>query len=156
MNHIEQGIYDNSLEIENRANKSLSNITSTSSPNFDGQWVESNFVIAYQATSPAVNNTEYDLSSYLPNDNYDYEVLVNGQAFSGTTSGSFCTLEVNNGTSTIYVCEAQTRTTNDNKTMGSAIIPIGTSRKIYVVAASGNAGKYNLAAAAYRRIGTNV
>lgn len=144
------------------ANTTLSNLSSTSSTNFDGQWVSSFLNIASSVTwktNTAV--ATYSLANYLPNDNYNYEVLFVGTAATGSTSGNFVTIGLNsdlidNG-EIISMCEARTRTTSTVENRGNAIIPIGTGRWIKQYSSSSNNanGTYSLWALAYRRIGTN-
>ena len=82
------------------ANKTLSNISSTSSPNFDGQWVNSEYLIR---NTVSYNTFTADLSSYLPNDNYSYEVLVSFEcSHSGSSGGGNVVLVENETIPTVH------------------------------------------------------
>lgn len=125
---------------------------------FDGQWVKSNLAIASQATAPNTTAIEYDLSSYLPNDNYDYEVFFSGNSYSAPTSGSEVALILGSSalSNYIYVCRGRTTSNVGITVAGSVIIPIPVSnRKIIVTPHANNSGTFTLNALGYRRIGTN-
>lgn len=159
-NPVQNKLITNALN--GKADTDLSNLTSTACTNFDGQWVSSFLQIAYGVTwktNTAV--ATYSLASYLPNDNYNYEVLITGTAATGSTSGNFVTIGLNsdlvdNG-ELIAICEARTRTAAQIENRGNAIIPVGTGRYIkqYSSSSSNANGSYSLYALAYRRIGTN-
>jgi len=123
---------------------------------YDGQWVESNLNI-YQGNRLATD-TNYSLSNYLPNDNYNYEVLFYGAATTGSTSGNQCRLYLKTdilSQDEIYVCNAVTRTSHSNNARGTAILPIGAGRIVTIYGTSSDNGTIFLGAAGYRRIGTN-
>ena len=74
---IEVDIDEIATDLNGKADTDLSNLTATSSTNFDGQWVKSKLEIFTQKYWNVGNTQEtYDLSSYLPNDGYAYEVLL--------------------------------------------------------------------------------
>ncbi len=138
------------------AENDLSNLSATSSTNFDGLWVKSEHSLAYDVASPTTTSVEYDLSSYLPNDNYSYEVLFVSSAATGSASNNQCLVSLSNQYfDNVYLCRAHTRNSYVARSSGSAILPIGSNHKISVNAWSGNTGTYSLIALAYRRIGTN-
>ena len=143
--------------IDTKADVDGSNMVN-SVKNFDGQWIDSRLIIANNVSTPTTSNTIYDLSSYLPNDGYDYEVLLSLQVTSGTTSGNIATLYfqtdvINAGH--IYGARAVTRTNSSNTVFSFGTAPVGTGRTITVIANSGNTGTYYLVLNAYRRLGTN-
>lgn len=125
--------------------------------NFDGQWVQSRFVVS---TATAVGSREHDLSTYLPNDNYSYEVYftMGGSTASGSSGGT-CGLVVGTMASpednscisgVIYV----TKTSTSGRNVFT--IPIDTNRKVYSQIVTHDFGTAYFAAIGYRRIGTNT
>ena len=126
----------------------------------DGQWVYKYALVAEDvAWSTNTPEATYSLSSYLPNDGYDYEVLFAGSVHTGTTSGDFCTLSIMTDimTSSVPIAHARTRTTADNGGQGNGILPVGQGRyvKQYSTSSANANGTYTLMAKAYRRIGKN-
>ena len=161
--------------ISNAANKSLSNLDSTgqgvingkadidlsnissSCKAIDGQWVSSLSTLASNVNIPTTTDIEDDVSSYLPNDNYNYEVLLYANAFSTSTSGSQGRIILQSDiiTNSYFLCSFRSPAANWIITAGSTSIPVGTGRKIKVMALSTNSGTFSMEAVAYRRIGTN-
>lgn len=138
--------------------KAVSDITENT--RFDGQWVNNSLTLASSVTALTTSSTSYDLSSYLPNDNYNYEVLftMNGQTKAAANSYSYGILSTDIITSNCYVFIARTamNTTNAIQGGGSIILPVGTGRTVTVGYNSKNSGNYSLNAVGYRRIGTNA
>lgn len=124
-----------------------------------GQW---NVIDVQIASSVSLNNSNiksYDISEYLPDDDYEYEVLVTGWANTGSTSGNGVTLRV--GTSStanqnLAIGKQLTRTSSTMMVGGSIKIKVGTARTIYLANTQGTANaSCNLMLSAYRRLGTN-
>ena len=154
---IEVDIDEIATEVNNKADRDGSNMIS-SVKKIDGQWIKSSLSIA---TNVAIGTTNYvyDLSSYLPNDGYNYEVLFGGNCTTGTTSGNSVALQIITdvlNANWIAICGARTRVANANFFgSGNAIVPVGTGRTVIVCGNSSWAGTFSMAALAYRRIGTN-
>lgn len=136
---------------------------------YDGQWVSKLLAIEDNSsgTSIAKNaSISADLSSYLPNDNHIYEVIINCWAYTGQQSGNMFGLTADGGILTlhgttvssngVFICGARTRSSSNVLGVGSAIVPISTSRtlKVYNIGNSA-AGITYLALVGYRRVGTN-
>lgn len=142
----------------NAADKSLSNLDSAGVNTIDGQWViKSGGNLASGVTLPTTTSLEYSLASWLPDDNYNYEVFLSGAVSTGTTSGNTSTLQVSSDifAYVMYVCQAQTRAASSVRAAGNIIIPVGTDRTVSVYYVSSNTGTFSLTARGYRRIGTN-
>ena len=154
LNYVDGVTSDIQTQIDGKANTSLSNLTSTSSTNFDGQWVKINTVSLYDGNA-RTTNYDVDVSSYLPNDNYAYEVLIGALVVSGSTSGNVgvCWLTTDYVTQ-VRTAQARTRTSSANTVEGCAILPLK-NRKITIVGFASNTGTLLLEMYAYRRIGTN-
>lgn len=125
----------------------------------DGQWAYPYAVLANNVTYPTSSNITYDLSSYLPNDGYNYEVLFIGFLTTGSTSGNGLIMRL--GTDCMQsnyanLCEVVTRTSSSAKAAGTAILTVGTGRTARVVANSGAKGTFSLNVNGYRRVGTNA
>ncbi len=130
--------------------------------NFDGDWIGSNFTIVSDSTLSGNSCTPYSLSSYLPDDGYDYEVMFWGGSTSQATSGRLCAVTLLSGSTTaatgfrLGMCNARTAATVFCG--GSAIIPIFASSKyvsVYIQGSSYNNTGVWVKATGYRRIGTN-
>lgn len=123
----------------------------------DGQWQFINTVIMDNVSVKGSSNLTYTLSD-VPDDGHMYEVMLTGNVETGTTSGNFCTLQLRSDFSTgavTRICSARTRSSSSMQAQGTVIIPLTTSRKIYVSRNTGWEGTANLWLIGYRRIGTN-
>ena len=124
----------------------------------DGAWVNKYLAICSSVTI-SDSNVNYDLSDYLPNDGYNYEVIFAGNVTTTSTSGAYVNLYIKSSviTTNVGICGTRTRTTSAMTAVGSAMIPIGTNR-VVTVGGLGTAGggTYALNAVGYRRIGTNI
>lgn len=140
-----------------KANTSLSNLTSTSSTNFDGQWKTTTFYVIANTSITGATDLPYSLASYLPSDNYNYEVLIRATTNTNSTSGSTTIAYVNSSliTNWIGVAGGQTRTNASVLNYGSCIIPVSSNKTIYLHRESAYTGTVQLILLAYRRIGTN-
>lgn len=129
---------------------------------FDGQWVVQNHTVNSSFTlSPGANKT-FSLASYLPNDGYDYEVVLENTAYTGTTSGDWAEVRGYSGTglSGIYARLPRIRTRASANQRGTVtfIIPIFNADKnitIDTYSGSVNTCTLGLWARYYRRIGKN-
>ena len=130
----------------------------------DGQWVASAFNVF--TGNPTTDQTlTQSLSSYLPNDGCDYEVLVRSYAYTGATNGSDIQMKVNSGSTATHssssnVFRVRTSTASFREAAGMAVIPIKNSdRNLSVYFAgtyySGTDLQSNVSLKGYRRVGTN-
>ena len=116
----------------------------------DGQWVASELELS---TATAIGTYEIDLSSYLPNDLYNYEVLVSHYQTSSASTGSITNIWTDYLPNPISYTLTSTSTVNSGNTF---IAVIGGGRTISKDISSATSTKNILKAHAYRRIGTNV
>lgn len=139
------------------ADKDLSNLSPTGQAVIDGQWVSSRKELIVNGTPPTIEDVSFDLSTYLPNDGYKYEVLFSGFGTTGNAIGDrqsiglHTDLQPNNA----YVYYIRTRTESTAYSAGSVILPVGTGRIVSVNHNTNNTGIYTLYAFGYRRIGSN-
>ncbi len=142
--------------LNGKANTSLSNLNIIGQAVIDGQWTAEAQTICTGRTSETSDKT-WDLSSYLPSDNYNYEVILVGAVTTGTTSGNQARILLKSSIiqTNVCICNAQTRTTSNITTYGACIIPIGADHEITVSGWGSNTGAYSLYLRGYRRIGTN-
>lgn len=157
---VEVDIDEIITDLNSKANTNLSNISNTATKSIDGQWVYNYQLLANNvAADNTTPVTQYSLANYLPNDGYDYEVLMQGICNTGTTSGQFMSIVLRTDiyTGSIEICSNRTRTNSLVDTRGNGILVVGTGRYVsHIPSNSGNYnGNYTLAATAYRRIGTN-
>lgn len=142
-------------------NTDLSNISATGQKVIDGQWdLTTLTVIASNVTYPTSGTgTEYNISAYLPNDSYNYEVLICGSITTGTTSGNPCQLNIKSdlfgASNYVTACGTRTRANANTYATNTFILPVGTGRKLIVVPQSNLVGTYQMWLSGYRRIGTN-
>lgn len=125
----------------------------------DGQWRPLNVTAIDGQTYPTTIDIDISLNSILPNDGYNYELLVSatgGTANQGEITRVFIKSSII--TNPIGLCEIKSPTNATMYCYGSAAIPIGTDRKLTVVryTATTNVGTYYLYFRGYRRLGTNI
>ena len=132
--------------------------------NFDGQWDSHSMTILSNGTLSGETFKSYSLSSYLPDDNYDYEVYFSGSTNSTASSGKTCQLTIFSGTVTsnngcgyrLNRCTA--RTSSTVRAGGCAIIPIYSNDRNVTIytqdSSTNNQGTY-FYAKGFRRIGKN-
>lgn len=120
----------------------------------DGQWIAESQTICSGRTA---ETSDKNWTLNLPNDSYDYEVLLVGAVTTGATSGNQSRINLQSSIiqSNIVICNAQTRTSSTVTTYGACIIPVGSNHTVTVVGWGSNTGAYSLYLRGYRRIGTN-
>lgn len=122
----------------------------------DGQWMSVSLRLT--TSFPAKMNVTYDLSSILPNDNYNYEVIVSGYGATSASSGKYLAIYCYSNLIPYDIClfRCITRTSSTAFGGGSVTIPIGRDRKL-TIKNSGDAssGTNLIDIRGYRRIGTN-
>ena len=155
--NIEVDIDEIITDLNSKANSNLSNISNTSTKSIDGQWVYSYSLIGSNVSVNGSTNLDYDLSTYLPNDSYNYEILVSLVGTSTTTSGQSLTVYLSSDiiTSNITAFRAIPRTAAAVQGAAWISVPIGTSRRLSLTRSENYYGTVNIALKAYRRIGTN-
>ena len=144
-------------------NMSASGVASCSFPNttcVDGQWVKKSSTLENQVSyAVGTNSKNFDLSSYLPNNNYNYEVMIQAEGNTGGSSGASIILRLSSDimTDNMVIYRVVTRASGSAASGGTIIIPVGTGRTITRQAEVSTAatGKAYLWLKGYRRIGTN-
>lgn len=124
----------------------------------DGQWVNSTFSPASSYVDyPTADDISYSLSSYLPKDGYNYEVIFHAITRTGSTSGNYVLFTLGSQILPygVTISGVTTRTASIMYSAGACIIPVGTNRTVSVIATNVNNGGYRLYARGYRRMGTN-
>lgn len=152
-------------DLNGKLDADFTNLQDTNIRNFDGQWIYSSTDILSNVSANGNTGYEYSLSSYLPNDTSKYEVLFAIWGKTEATSGNAISVWagtdiVGSGTadSTNKIPIIRINAVNSAAQYGgsSAILPVGTGRKLYLFYSNSNTvnGIY-MKAYAYRRIGTN-
>ena len=134
----------------------------------DGQWVMTKAFTLASEVAVNKNTTEltYDLSDYLPNDGYNYEVIFEATAITGDISGQYMFVRLLTDyakamgqVAGVYLCNNRTRSSSYVNMAGNATLPVGNGRSVtvgfYQTSDNFN-GSFNLWVVGYRRIGTNV
>ena len=118
----------------------------------DGQWVNKSANV--KSTNSLANGTHdynVDISSYLPTDNYNYEVLLSGFiSGDGATCTQYCASSI---ISNYY--EFNYVGAGADKSSGALILPVGTNRIIKYRMVGTVEYSSTLKLAGYRRIGIN-
>ena len=144
--------------VDGGLNTDASNLTTDGQKVFDGQWIGTNNTV--YSGDVFQSSTSFDVSSYLPNDNYAYELLVVGYATCTTTNGQTTECDVKGDVMTggYMACAISTCTNARAVTdAGFGFIIVGSERKIYFFGESARtAGTIKLVIKAYRRVGTNL
>ena len=138
---------------------SWNNLDYLMNESMDGQWVTLNQKIANNVTWDSTTpEATYDLSSYLPDDGFNYEVWLTASIETGTTADQFITAQIRSDISNnMYITGCRTNMNARVSSNGSIAIPVGTGRTITQYASTSvNAnGTYNIWLKGYRRMGTN-
>ena len=144
-------ITDDGITYDNIANKDLSNLSTTGKNVIDGQWVDSRHILS---TATAVNTYNIDLSNYLPDDNFCYEILLHLLATRSTNS-TVTTVAV---TSSLVTYGASYLRFNNAITGDTNVttFPVGSNHQISILITGVDLGYCVIEALAYRRLGTNV
>ena len=135
------------------------NINSCTFPNttcVDGQWVNTHILLT---TSTAIGNYRLDLSSYLPNDGYKYEIIVSGLAYNSKSTYANLILDNAHGDDGAHFVARVGA--NSRMACIDCTLPVDNARDIYLtidgqaVTWEKNYGWQGLYLVGYRRIGTN-
>lgn len=119
---------------------------------FDGQWVSSNAVLS---TATAKGTYTINLSSYLPNDSYNYEVLINAIIYrEGSSSSRLYILDLVSQQSSGNAYRAGA-SANAVSSYNRFSIVVGSNKTFQAVIADNNASSSSIGMLGYRRIGTN-
>ena len=127
----------------------------------DGGFVTNRVVIA-SGVATSSSDTTYDISGYLPNDGYNYDVLITGYAApSSSAVQKFVSINLRTDIITENVGVTQGRCQVSGKAAdnyGSIWLPVGQERKVIAATntSSNYSGTYSLILLGYRRLGTNL
>lgn len=143
--------------LNSKVDINCNNIDNQGEKRFDGQWISK---ILALSTATAMGTYNLDLSNYLPNDNYLYEISLNINCSSSSdTSVLTISSSVLPSGSTGAAESYYTIMCNASSTYGlnRFNLPIGND-KILTVIISGNSFSKRciITALGYRRLGTNV
>lgn len=136
--------------LQGKANTDLSNLSDSGKKVIDGQWVSKTETLS---TATAAGTYTIDLSSYLPNDNYNYEVLfVHTFYDTGDNSGKLYQWTDYTGSQPEWFIKQGNKYARHNSSQ--TILTVGSGRKYYFTMTDGNSA-HNCWAVQFRRIGTN-
>ena len=115
--------------------------------NYSGQWIlplKSDYIVAGETFGGNVSRT-YDISSWLPDDGYDYDVQFSGYIRTGSTSGNGASVDIITDTGTLIIDRENTRSSSNHIGAGGGILRIPADNKVitvknYATAATGNCG----------------
>ena len=138
-------ISENVVSTVNRTDNDLSNLSDVGKKVIDGQWVSKTETLS---TATAIGTYTIDLSSYLPNDNYNYEVIMNLLYRYTGTNQSGSKLVINN----VVFC---INNSGNGARTSRTIFHYDTQKQFTFSIEYVNATSNEITAVAYRRIGTN-
>ena len=138
--------------LQGKSNTDLSNLSETGKKAIDGQWVSSPYLLS---SATATGTYTIDLSSYLPSDNYTYEVILNIKTYH--TTGCNVTVYANDFppfefSSKTYMSDIGQYARSQANTF---LIPVS-QKQVLMKIGTNNASENYLSMIAYRRVGTNV
>lgn len=125
--------------------------------NFDGQWVKKHTTIVSGTSWKSKTNYNYSLSSYLPDDDYDYEVLLNTSQWTDSTSGHYISIRATGPEFYVIGVESKTRTSSNRGSRSNFRLLVKADNRTITIQNTGSctASSCNIYARAYRRIGKN-
>lgn len=124
----------------------------------DGQWQPLDVRAINNQTYPTTQDVDISLSTVLPDDGYNYELLISG---TGTTSNQSDVTRIfvksSIITSPVGICEVKSPSNVSMYGYGAVSIPIGTDRKLFISRYTGSStvGTYSIYLRGYRRLGIN-
>lgn len=128
----------------------------------DGQWVFYNTETFLFSKVNFVSNTpqSFSLADILPNDGYNYEVIINLIAYTSTTSGNtanfYATTDLCPNNQYAWVLgREKTQASNRTSVAGNANIVVGNARTLIVLNSGSGNGEADITICGYRRLGTN-
>ena len=155
---IEVDIDEIATDLNSKADKDLSNLSSTNSKNFDGGIVYKSVLILDGTPNATDTSTNLKSTGYLPNDNYQYEVFVSLRLRTTTTDVSASVGNVQSPYSNSTAGFTMTARTTTNSRIGyqECWLPVNTDGVFYYqTSAKPNTG-ITIYLLGYRRIGTNT
>ena len=142
--------------LNNKLNANASNLTTDGQKVFDGQWVSSRLTLVSNETYPTTTNIEYTLSSYLPEDNYNYEVIASCATRASAGEKQMRIELISDIIDHSFILgDCISSSSKQSFGSGTISIPVGIGRKITTVKLSWVSGTYSVWLTGYRRIGTN-
>ena len=138
-----------SASFDGSENKSITT-TLGNTTKIDGQWVSSTKTLS---TATAIGTYTIDLSTYLPNDNYNYEVKANSIGYRSTSSGDAGYIYVDDATGSqcVLCCSPYSRTG-----VNCYNVKVGTTRKITLRVVDKAFTTNTTEAICYKRLGSNT
>lgn len=150
---IEVDIDEIATDLNGKADVDLSNLSSTQSTNFDGQWVSSMQSVTGSTTE--AGSYSYSLSSYLPNDSYNYEVMFHLYSTASSASAATITTDIFTINTTASYAQASFASAGGRQ-VNDFILPVGANRTVNLtIGETSTFSALYLRVFGYRRIGTN-
>ena len=138
--------------LQGKANTDLNNLSDNGKKVIDGQWISSPHLLS---SATATGTYTIDLSSYLPNDNCTYEVILNIKTYHTAN----CNVTVYTNDFPPFEFSSKTYTTdigqNARSQANTFILPVS-QKQVLMKIGTAKASENYLSMIAYRRIGTNV
>lgn len=132
----------------NKADIDLANLSEVGKKVIDGEWISN---ILMLSTETAAGTYELDLSTILPNDGYNYEIMVD-YAFADAAER---TLDIYSDLIPQGTVPLARITSGGTQANGRAIILVGLERKLYLYISGAIDTNLGVEMLAYRRLGSN-
>ena len=121
----------------------------------DGNWRYIGVKIANNVSINGSTKLSYDLSSYIPNDNYLYEIILQGVLDPTTTQNTYGAILIDSSFTpgnSFYLARARGLNNVQNSSCGLANFIIGYDRKLEVVRNTSYQGTMSMTLVAYRKV----
>ena len=102
--------------------------------NYYGQWIlpiKSDNI--FTDTFGGNVSKTYDISSWLPDDNYDYDIQISGYVRTGSTSGYAASVDIITDTGVLKIARENTRSSSNHIGAGGGILRIPADNRIITV-----------------------
>ena len=102
--------------------------------NYYGQWIlpiKSDYI--FTGTFGGNVSKTYDISSWLPDDNYDYDIQISGYVRTGSTSGNGASVDIITDNGNLKIARENTRSSSNHTGAGGGILRIPADNRIITV-----------------------
>lgn len=143
------------VDLSNIDDKGKSTIDSKADKKeLDGEWQYCHYVLALDVPLTSETPLSFDLSSYMPDDNNIYEIILSARVVTAGGNGMYSAALIKSSLmpDSVYFCNARARTTSSATSSGCGIIPIGTDRVITAWRTADYSGKISITFDGFRKV----
>ncbi len=120
----------------------------------DGKWQYCHYVLALDVALTSSTPLSFDLSSYMPEDENIYEIILSVRIVTGSGNGMYAAglLKSTPMENNVYFCNARSRTTSSATASGCGIIPLGADKIITIMRTTDYTGKISITFDGFRKV----